>query len=273
MREIKSLAHASVKNWRLLRESKSVRKSSKSIVLFGEDAVLELGEGLKVTAFFSTRKDDLNLDKETQEPLFPHLSGEARFHITGPIWRKISGLNSNEGMGIEVSFDMPAFQEALIEKKEGHANKLLVIDGISDPGNVGALIRSAAAFGFCSIFFTSGSADPFNDKALRASKGLALKLELIEGTVEQCLELLAKRKYFIMAADAKGEALMPGMKKFQANDTKALALVVGNEARGVNPALLEKSFQVAIPMEKGVESLNAAVAGSLLMWAVMGEKA
>ena len=270
MRQITSASHALVKHWRGLRTSRQARKSSQRLVLFGEDAVLELGPGVQVVSFFSTHKSWQAPEpfRKDPSPLFPHLSGEERFHITSAIWKKISGLNSEEGMGIEVSFKLPSFEEAMRREAGGYSSKLLIIDELGDPGNVGTLIRSAVAFGFYSIFFTSGSADPLNDKALRASKGLALKQELIQGSVEQCLELLEKRGYHLLAADAKGEAL--GSKKFKPQ--RALAIVVGNEARGVNPALLKQSMPVAIPMEQGVESLNAAVAGSLLMWAFRGEE-
>ncbi len=144
------------------------------------------------------------------------------------------------------------------------ARKVLVCDDISDPGNLGTLFRSALAFGFGSVVVLGESADPFAPKTVRASAGTIFGLCIIQTQPEELLSWLAKSQSGLIVADAKGESLaeIRRMHRPQQN----ICLAIGSEARGVS-AVLRKSASAVVGIEHdpAVESLNAAVAGSILM--------
>lgn len=132
------------------------------------------------------------------------------------------------------------------------------LDGVGDPANVGAVIRTAAAAGFNDIYYTSDCADPFNPKAVRASMSGIFRVNLITGERE---ELIKSVKIPVAVADMGGENV------FSIKNGKPLCLVIGNEGNGVSETVEKRAdFTVSIPMESGMESLNAAVSAGILMY-------
>ena len=146
---------------------------------------------------------------------------------------------------------------------------ILVLDGLQDPGNVGALIRSAAAFGVHQLLCLPGTADIFSPKVIRSSTGLCFRMkELIklnESTYE-ALNRLKEKGLTITLADRDASNKHALGKTF-----RLTALVIGQEGQGLRLTSTEKAdfATIGIPMAAGVESLNAAISGSLLMadWA------
>ena len=137
--------------------------------------------------------------------------------------------------------------------------KCLFLDGVSDPANVGAIIRTAAASGFNDIYM-SNSADPFSPKSVRASMSGIFKVKTHQGDKQQLLEII--NLPFIIA-DMDGEDV------FTNTFPKDFCLVIGNEARGVSQELIDRaSYTVKIPMQNDMESLNASVSAGILMYAL-----
>ncbi len=136
----------------------------------------------------------------------------------------------------------------------------LVLDRIQDPGNVGTLIRSALAFNFNDIYLID-SADPYNEKVIRASTGAVLNANIHKVSLQEFkLKLRDIAENFIVA-DMEGADI----KNFSTN-SKRNALIVGNEGAGVCADLLALSnAKISIPMTDKTESLNAGVAGSIIM--------
>ena len=135
---------------------------------------------------------------------------------------------------------------------------LLLAAGVADPGNMGTLIRTAAALGFHAVVTTPGSVEPANAKVVRASAGAIFRIPVLSGEAGQL------DGFAIWAADADG-APLPEMPAPPAR----CALAVGNEPRGLDAALLGQAAQrVAVPLRGGVESLNVAVAAGILMHAL-----
>jgi TrmH family RNA methyltransferase len=133
---------------------------------------------------------------------------------------------------------------------------VLVLDGIQDPGNAGTLIRTAEAFGATGVLLTPGSVNPWNPKALRASAGSAFRMPLIRNATP---DLLEGRTLGIWAA-------MPRQAAAAAPDfTRPSVLVIGSEARGVSREWAGIAEPVTIATHR-VESLNAAIAGSILLY-------
>jgi len=143
------------------------------------------------------------------------------------------------------------------------APKLLLLDGVQDPGNVGTLIRAAQAFGLSGVMALEGTADPFNPKAVRASAGALAHISVLRIPWDEAEAWLAERDVPVLVADAGGEDIGG----FEAPSRWALG--VGNEGAGPREALVSSAMHVlSIPMDRTVDSLNAGVAGAILLFAL-----
>jgi len=148
----------------------------------------------------------------------------------------------------------------LPERVEGG---VLLLDRVQDPGNVGTLIRSAAAFGLERVLVLDGTVDPWSPKVVRASAGSVFLVPVHRVDLEEALEWLASVRIPLLVADANGE----DVRSMQVPEPAAL--LMGNEGAGPRPAALAAADRiVALPMATGAESLNVAVAGSILLWAL-----
>jgi TrmH family RNA methyltransferase len=150
----------------------------------------------------------------------------------------------------------------------GSSSPLIVILAeVQDPGNAGTIIRSAESFGATGVVATRGAADPWSPKALRASAGSSLRLPVLRGiAIPVLLAQLRMAQVKIYAAGARGEdASDPSRWDMRG----PAAIFIGNEGAGLPGEVLRAAdTKVAIPMSDGVESLNAGVAASLLLYEV-----
>jgi RNA methyltransferase, TrmH family len=144
------------------------------------------------------------------------------------------------------------------------AGAVLILDGLQDPGNAGTLVRSLHATSGTTVLALKGTVDLFNPKVVRASAGSLFHLEVAARVeADETLAWLAARDLPLLALDAAGEPLFGG--GFEA--PARFALAVGNEGAGLSPRLIERAARrLAIPMASGVDSLNAAVAGSVALY-------
>ena len=142
-------------------------------------------------------------------------------------------------------------------------DRVLLLEGVQDPGNVGTLVRTAAALDFQGLILTDRCADPFAPKSVQASAGSLLSLWL-RRTVEYItlVQALKKRGYRLAAAVLDGETDLSVLKK------SGLVLVLGNEAAGLSKGIKEMAdYRVTIPLERHrAESLNVAASGAILMY-------
>ena len=146
----------------------------------------------------------------------------------------------------------------LIEKNQ-LSNKILILDAIQDPGNLGSLMRSAKAFGFDTIVLGDGCCDIYNDKAIRSSQGAIFKLNFINANLVDFIPNL--KDYLVYGTNVK-----KGISVSECEKNKKIALVLGNEGNGISSdvdSVIEKN--IYIPLEN-TESLNVTVAGSILMY-------
>jgi TrmH family RNA methyltransferase len=139
---------------------------------------------------------------------------------------------------------------------------VIVLDGLSDPGNVGTIFRTALALGWDGVFVVEGSADPYNDKALRAARGAPLLLPWRMGSYHDLEAFVKKSKRHVVVADVEGKPL--STMKF----SKPLALIVGHETRGPSQKARMLGSAVTIPMKGTMESLNVASAASILLYQI-----
>jgi|SRR5579875_1804469 len=151
-----------------------------------------------------------------------------------------------------------------------HAPALLLIAaGLQDPGNLGTLIRSAEAFGATGIITLPGTVHLWNAKVVRASAGSVFRLPVVTCREEEMIERLNHQGVTLFAATAEGE--LPAT---QAALTQPCALLIGNEGSGLASHLLRAAdARLAIPTPGPVESLNAAIAGSILLYEAARQRA
>jgi TrmH family RNA methyltransferase len=142
---------------------------------------------------------------------------------------------------------------------------IVVLDGLQDPGNAGAIVRAAEAFGATGAIFLKGAASPYNPKTLRASAGSLFRVPFLHAAdpveVRDALDGNRIARYAAVPP-RPGAPARPLSATDLAGDC---ALIVGSEARGVSPALASGAIEVSIPTA-GVESLNAAVAAGILLY-------
>ena len=154
--------------------------------------------------------------------------------------------------GIAAEVKIPTFE--LLPPK----SSCLVLDGVSDPANVGAILRTAVASGYEEVYCVN-TADPFSPKCVRASMSAIFYAKIMQGSYNEVLAAIAGVP--VIAADMGGENVF----KFSA--PQKFALVIGNEGQGLSKIMRERAdYTVAIPMGEHTESLNAAVAAGILMY-------
>jgi RNA methyltransferase, TrmH family len=240
MRVLTSLQHPLVKHLVKLRTDSAYRYEHQALVLEGVKPIQEVSSHIRKLLY-----------TPSYASLVSPFSGE-KWEVTEAILNKISGMTSPEGVIAEVR--MPSFVS--LDK----ARHVLALDGISDPGNMGTLLRTALALGWDAVYFLPGSCDPFNEKAIRAARGAHFKLSLAKGTAEQLHEWVKRNQIQSVVADIKGEIpeSVPAAKR--------RLLVLGNEAHGASAAIRQFCQPLTIPMPGEMESLNVAIAGGILLY-------
>ena len=159
--------------------------------------------------------------------------------------------------GVLASFDLPGRTAADVLAGSG---PVLLLAGVSDPGNAGTLVRSAEAFGAAGVLFGRGGADPFAPKVVRAAMGSIFRLPVASVDADEFLAAAAAAGRSVIVTDVDGEDL--GVVGIPPNAVVA----VGNERRGVRDWLPRWDRAVRIPQRAATESLNAAVAGSIVLY-------
>ena len=183
------------------------------------------------------------------------VEGTAVFVVPDRVFARLSDLETPTG--ILAVFDLPAHTAAGVL---GRAGPVLLLAGVSDPGNAGTLVRSAEAFGAAGVLFGRGGADPFAPKVVRAAMGSLFRLPVAVVEADEVLLAAAAAGRPIVATDVDGEDLSVARLPSDA------VLAVGNERRGVRDWLPRWDRAVRIPQNDAAESLNAAVAGSIVLY-------
>ena len=184
---------------------------------------------------------------------------------TNKLFEGVTGTDSPQGVAALFRQRAWGFDDVLRGPGEMRESSPLVIvlAAVQDPGNVGTILRSAEAFGATGAVATRGTADPWSPKALRASAGSALRLPVLRGmALPVLLAQLKMAKVRIYAATSA-----PVGNGAKADLREPAAIFVGNESSGI-PAEIERAADaiISIPMAAAVESLNAGVAASLVLY-------
>lgn len=141
-------------------------------------------------------------------------------------------------------------------------NKVLILDNVQDPGNLGTIIRSSVAFNIDTIILSKDTVDIYNSKVIRASQGMIFNIDFLIDDLEKIIKTLKEKNYKILSTDVKnGKSL-----NMLANISK-VAIIMGNEGNGVSEKLKKLSDDfLYININKNCESLNVAVATSIILY-------
>jgi TrmH family RNA methyltransferase len=176
--------------------------------------------------------------------------------VRDSVFRAIAGTETPQGVLALVEPPEHSVDDVFLEPA-----LTVVIDSIQDPGNAGAILRAAEAFGATGVVLVKGSVNPYNPKAVRASSGSVFRVPLITGlTAEQVLEEMRQRHIEVYAAMPRAATPLGA-----ADLTVPCAIVLGSEGHGIGRVLAHAAKGVRIPTHS-VESLNAAVAAGVLLY-------
>lgn len=188
--------------------------------------------------------------------------------LTGEIFDSIMDTRSPQGIAALMVPPVAALEDLL-----WGIPLILVAAGLQDPGNLGTLVRSAEAFGASGVMVTQGAVSPWNGKALRASVGSIFRLPVVTGTTDN-LRTLQVRGVRILAAVGAGVGSAKVTELVDVDLTGSVAIMVGNEGAGLDPAYLELAdARVTISCAGPVESLNAGIAGSIILYEAHRQRA
>jgi len=184
------------------------------------------------------------------------------FVLPDSLFRDISATESSQGVMALVR--PPHWTIEQILRGQSLA---VILDGLQDPGNAGAIVRAAEGFGATGVVFLKGAVSPYNPKCLRASAGSIFRVPLVTGMDEHLLVAAAgQRKLEMFALMPKGKLALG-----ECNFGGKCAIIVGSEGHGVSERLRGKALDVRIPTV-GVESLNAALAAGIALYAARQQR-
>lgn len=244
---ITSRDNALVKRLRLLARDTTAYRKLGQVWLEGEHLCQALlSRGLQPTVVvFSEEKWHLSLDGIDYSAI-------NLVSLPASLMADLSGLESPAGVGFV--FDLPQVQVL------DPVAPTLVLDRVQDAGNVGSMIRSAAAFGYSQVLAIKGTAALWSPKVLRAGMGAHFALRLLEGVAED--DLAALHSPLLITSSHGGQPL------HRASLPWPCAWVMGHEGQGVSPTLASKAQQgICIPQPGGEESLNVAAAAAICLYA------
>jgi len=164
------------------------------------------------------------------------------------------------------SLDSPSKVMAVVNKRNetNIGEKILILDKIQDPGNLGAIIRSAVAFNIDTIVCSKDTVDLYNPKVVRASQGMMFHIPIITKDIESFIKELKTKDYKIV-----GTKVTNGHDVRTSSIYSHFALVIGNEGQGISKKIEELCDEnLYIKMNGNCESLNASVAASIIMYEI-----
>ena len=219
---------------------------------------LFLVEGLKLCQEIlrsDFRVDCLLITERAAESFDLASFGGKVIFITEPVAKKLSSMDTPPGIF------------AVVKQKEmqvsGNPRFILALDHISDPSNLGAILRSAEAFGVDAIYLSEGCVDLYSPKVLRAAMGSAFRASVQKGDLPYYLKQQKDNGYKILGAGLDRNFKLLNDVSF----AEPTILIIGNEANGLTEEVMQRCDNgVFIPMLGQNESLNAAVAASIILW-------
>ena len=185
--------------------------------------------------------------------------------VSEELFKKVSDTEEPQGILAVVKKKNTSIRE-IVNSQEPF---VVILDEIQDPGNVGAIIRTAAAAGSTGVLLTKGCADAFGTKTVRATMGSLFHLPVIQGLSKQeIILILAEQNIDMYVTSLEASKLYYGL-----DFTRRMAMVFGNEGNGVSQELLNAAKErIHIPLLRNVESLNVAASAAVILYEVVRQR-
>ncbi|WP_180040173.1 RNA methyltransferase [Acinetobacter sp. YH12218] len=252
---LESKDNPKIKHLRGLIEQNAYRKKQGQTVLEGTHLVLSwLDAKRPIKSIFTTEQAINHADFDR---IAEQYQG-AVFILSESLYKDISTLGTS--IACLAIVDLPSSSEAL-----NFSEDTLILDNIQDPGNVGTLLRSAAAAGIEQVVCTKGSASLWSPRVLRAGMGAHFSLNTFENIALE--DILTKFKIPVYATSSHQSENL-----YSKNLRKQCVWILGNEGQGVSEYALQHAEAVAIPQPGGQESLNVAIAGSICFFEMVRQR-
>lgn len=245
MRIIKSLQNEQIKNFAKLKEKKYRDESGLFIVE---------GDHLVRMAIEANCLETLLVAEEDIDNYLDIVDEEKTIIVTESIINKLSFTKTPQNI-------IAIARQNVFDKKD--CKKVVVLDTLQDPGNVGTIIRSALAFNYDKIYVSESTVDIYNEKVIRASQGAIFKINIVKKELRDIYRNLDNNNFQIIVTSLTNNSIyLEELKK-----EEKFAIVLGNEGNGVSEVSLKNASNVVkIKMSDEIDSLNVAVAGSIVMY-------
>lgn len=245
------------------RESRPTRSSTSSDVIAGRNAVVEaLREGIPAKSLFMAH--GIDVDARVREALrLAQQRGIDIHEAARTDLDRVSGGAVHQGLALRIpSYEYLAPEELLA--RAGDTPLVIALDGITDPRNLGAILRSAAAFGADGLLIPERRSVGMTASAWKTSAGAAARVPVAQATnLVRALQLFAKAGYMIAGLAADGDRTVAESSLLDG----PLVLVVGSEGKGLGRLVREQCDEIlSVPMRASTESLNAGVATSIALY-------
>lgn len=243
---ITSFENEKIKNIIKLKEKK-YRDSSNLFLIEGRNLVLEAYRAGIIHTLILVEDEIMPFKVET-------------IYINKDLAKKLSEVENNQSVF------------AVCHKKEENDNykdKVIILDKVQDPGNLGTIIRSAVAFNIDTIILGEETVDLYNPKVIRATQGMMFFVNIVRGKIEEAIPKLKNNDLVIYGTSVENGI---NVKNLKMRDKNKFALIVGNEGKGVSKEILDLcDVNLKISMNKLVDSLNVGVATSILLYELSGD--
>lgn len=249
---ITSISNETIKYFISLNDKKT-RMNAKRFIVEGYHLVNEASKTNLLEAIIST--DEKELKK---------INNVKRYLVNDAIINKIATTKNPQNiLGIVKMLDHNITNLVPIIKE--NKTKLIMLDDVNDPGNLGTIIRTAAGLGYDGIIMSPNTVDLYNEKVIRSTQGVMFKIPIIKANLQEVIKLLKKEKVFCI-----GTALTNAKDVKHITKKDKFAICLGNEAKGISKEVLDNMDEnVRIAMKNDVESLNVSIAAGIIMYEMM----
>lgn len=237
MEKITSLQNQKIKAWCALHK-KSERDKTNQFLIEGEHLIQEALKANLVKTILTDTSSAFNFSNTIE--------------VTSQIMHKLSGNVSD--VHLIAVCEKPSFTPHKYER-------ILILDGVQDPGNLGTLIRTACSFSFDAIYISEDTCDVYNDKVVRSTQGAIFQIPIMRENILDTIKSLQQEGCIVVATTLEDSSTMS-----QIQPSDKMAFVFGNEGQGVSKTIQQQAnHRLRIEMH-GFESLNVAVAGGIVMY-------
>lgn len=241
MEQITSVANSKIKYLLALRKKTERYNESKFLV-----------EGLHLT-IEAYKNNLLDTVLSTDENLLKNFETAKQILVSAAVINKLSTTSTPQNIIGVVKMNKHQFKKS---------DKYIVLDDVNDPGNFGTIIRTSLALGVKDIIVSPNTVDEYNEKTLRATQGAIFKANIIRMNLEEAYQKLKQENVTIITTSLATKQELKDLKK-----PDRFAIVLGNEARGISEVSQNNSDEsIIIPLQNDIESLNVAVAFSIVLY-------